>query len=68
MRLFDIAGDPFAWQSGLLTTGMKLTLQLLSIMPPPNGKYTLHSVRISSHTGQVFLRIPLEALLTSFGW
>lgn len=67
-RFFALIGEPEEYQKESLSRALKRCLQLLSIRPPPEGKFTSHSLRLGAHTEQVLLAIPLPVRMARFGW
>lgn len=67
-RFFALSGESEVWEPQSLTAAMTRVFTLLQVSPPPNGKFTSHSLRIGAHTEQVLLGIPLEARMARFGW
>ena len=67
-RFFGMPGEPELQVPQSLSRCLERVCALLSITPPPHGKYSSHSLRIGAHTEQVLLGIPLEARKARFGW
>ena len=68
VRYFAQPTEPTEWQPRSLNAALQRCLAACDIEAPVGGKYSVHSLRIGSHTEQVLLGIPLEVRMAHFGW
>ena len=57
-----------SWRAGPLYDALLRVLHRVIHTAPARYHYGAHSLRISAHTVQVLLGIPLEVRMARFGW